>query len=270
MNIKLLTLALIGLLTATVWAMPQEQKIVIKRQAAGSDSIQHKMIFDRDLNLELDDSVNAGVFVIKKPVMREKIARIVIKKSGFLRKNKIIIDFEPLTKTIVKVEDNGKEIEEQKFYKYQKYLEEATEISELEALHPKMEELEFKLQKIQLADTGMMADLEELVVQLEGLRSEHAILKKKQYASILQIIELEKLSEIIQSFYTEAGLTPPQKIKTIEIRGDQFFLNGAEVKGELGQKCIKAYQQHAGSPESVEEGEMRWFDKRKDVQIIFD
>ncbi|MBT4034457.1 MAG: hypothetical protein HOB84_06620 [Candidatus Marinimicrobia bacterium] len=244
----ILIIMLIGLFALT--AIAQEKKVVIHRKPHGED-IHKEVIITQDG--EVSDSAATKIFVRKMPRHGRKAARIVIKKSGFFKKNKIIIDFDPITKKIMKVLDNGKEMHEKKFHKYQEYLEDATELAPLAALHPAMEEMDLKIELGELPPLEGLEGLDSLIVHLEALESAHAVLKKEHYKSIKHVIELDNLAETIQNILGESGATPPQKIETIAIKKGKFFVNGDEIKGVTGQKCIQAYTANSDlSPEEME------------------
>jgi len=206
------------------------------------DSIRNEFIMDHDFNIELlGDSLHENVFILKNPHHEPKTARLIIKKSGFLRKNKIVIDYDPRSLEIFKVVDNDEDITSNRLHKYRDYLEESTEYAELEALHPRMEELEFRIQMDQSTDSAKLKDLKFLLEDLQTLKSDRAHFIKQQYSSIKRVIELDELEEVLQTILSDAGLKAPQKIEEIAIKKGKFFLNGEEIKGEVGQKCIEAY-----------------------------
>lgn len=267
MNKKLATIMLLFSLVSLVWS---QQKMVVKRNTIKGDSTQIIVSIDHDFDINVDDSTHAMVFVQRNPVIEEQVARIVIKKTGLFRKNKIVIDFDPTTQRIVKVMDDDKEVPEKKFHKYQEYLEDATEFSELEDLHPKMEELEYKIQMMELPNSQKLADLNELIIDLEGLKSEHAILKKQQFNSIIQVIKLDHLEEKIQEALEAGGMSPPQKIEKISIEDGKFFVNGQEIEGDLGKKCIQIYAGMSDIPVEDLDVHHKWNDEDIRVQIIFD
>lgn len=214
----------------------------IQRTIDGLDSLGENLIFTEGKHIELlGDSMFNNIFIRKLPHLEERTARIIIKKSGFFRKNKIIIDFNPMTQQIIQVVDNGKTIPENKFHKYQDHLEDATEYAELESLHPRMEELEMKIDMLQLPDSEKLAELEALLIDLEDFDSDRAHFKKQHYASAIRVIELDNLEEEIQNILSDAGVTPPQKIKEIAIEDGKFYLNGEALKGEIAEKCIQLY-----------------------------
>ncbi|MBC8192431.1 MAG: hypothetical protein ISR87_00050 [Candidatus Marinimicrobia bacterium] len=244
-------------------AVAQEKKVIVHKQPQGEK--HHKEIYliqDGDES----DSVAANIIVHRMPRHEQKAARIVIKKSGFFKKNKIIIDFNPMTKKIIKVLDNEKEMPEKKFHKYQEYLEDATELASLEALHPVMEEMDLKIELGELPSLEGLEGLDSLIVHLEALESAHAIIKKKHYKSIKQVIRLDNLAETIQNILAESGATPPQKIETISIEKGKFFVNGDEIIGDTGQKCLQAYMANSDlTPEDMQKkGE------EISIKILFD
>jgi hypothetical protein len=217
----------------------QEKNIIIQKSMHGNDStsLKHVVIIDRDRA----DSTREQVFLHKMPNHHQEAARIVIKKSGFFKKNKIVIDFDPVTKNIVSVIDNGKDMPEKKFHKYQEYLEDATEIAPMRALHPAMEEMDLKIELGDFPNSEELEGLDSLIIQLEALKSAHAVLKKEQYKLVKHVVELDNLAETIQNILAENGATPPQKIETIAIKKGMFYVNGKEIKGAAGEKCIQAY-----------------------------
>lgn len=238
------------------------EEYILHAEDAEGDSVVKKVIIHKtphgtDYTVDIDtdvlmlpegldgDSVKALV-KIKEHHHPRKVARVVIKKSGFFRKNKIVIDFDPGSNTITNVTDNGEEVPESKYHKYQDYLEDATEMSDLESLHPLMEEVEMKVELATLADSEKVAELEELILELEHLESGHATRKKEHYMSIKKVIELEQLVEGIQSIYEGAGLTPPQKIKDITIKNGEFYVNEERVAEVIEEKCLKYYAETSG------------------------
>jgi len=249
------------------------QTIVVHSNLELLDSTTHKII---DIHAGLD-SLNPrmkNIFIQKAPGHHQPTARIVIKKSGFFRKNKIVIDFNPITQEILNVVENEKVILKKKFHKYQEYLEDASDYAELEALHPRMEELEMIMELRDLPDSQKIADLNAILIDLESLESGRALMKKEHFISIKRIIELDELSEAILGLLEDAGVTPPQKIEQIELKDGLFFLNGDEIKGALGQKCIKAYNTHTGievDGDGDGDGDKgTWLEKKNNIKIIFD
>lgn len=274
LNKQLLFLVLFTLATSMVLA--QKQHVVIHKSFGHGDSMETHHSLEHNIKVEvIADSLNdhfiwsqsgdveiAGdstikkIFIQKAPIHQRKAARIVIKKSGFFRKNKIIIDFDPMTREIIKVIDNDKDISSNKYHKYQNYLEDATDFPELEALHPRILELEHKLDALELPDPEMLADLESLIVNLEGLESKKAHYERQKFTLLKHVIELEKLEAVVQGILESAGITPPQKIESIAIEDGKFFINDNEIKGEAGAKCIQAYMEHSNlSPEDMEQRE---------------
>ncbi len=267
------------------WAIGQERRVIVHKKVLNADSLHDPFNFEHDLEFEifdslknhftwshdgvidlLGDSSRREVFIHRAPMHERKAARIVIKKSGFFRKSKIVIDFDPMNQAIIKVLDNDQEVPLQKFHKYQKYLEDATEFAELEALHPRMEELEFKMQSLQLADSEKMADLEALLIDLEKLESGRAHLKREHYSSIKKVIKLENLEKVFQEILENAGMTPPQKLETIAIKKGKFYINGEEIEGDVGKKCIQAYMSNSNL--NSEDLEMKG--EEISIQIKFD
>ncbi len=296
----ILIITVIGLIVSG--AMAQKKHVVIHKEMLHGDSTEFEFTFDHDFNIEiLDDSTHQywlqkgitrldsldkelifadGKYLeflndsaLKKmvvhsiPHFQPKPARIIIKKSGFFRKSKIIIDFDPLTQRILQVIDNDEKVPENKFHKYQDHLEGATEYADYESLHPRMEEIEMKIDMLQLPDSEKLADLEALIIDLENFDSHRAHLKKQHYVSAKRIIELDKLAEGLQNILSDAGITPPQKITSIAIKdGGKFFLNEDEIKGDVGEKCIQFY---------IENTDMTTEDFQKkgeeiSIQITFD
>ncbi len=267
----LLILVMAGLMVTTATAQ-KRQVIVQKTTKPGDQPVMIELDCDHDVDLEVCDSSHPSiifkkefiemdslmqglkmgtepslknVFIHKMPHLEKRIARIVIKKSGFFRKNKIVIDFDPFTRDILKVVDNDKDISPNKFHKYQDYLEDATELSELEALHPAMEEFDLQIELGELPNFEVLEGLDSMIIKLDGLKSKHAVVKKHHYKSMKQIVELENLAEEFQDILTGAGLTPPQKINDIAIKKRKFYINGEEIEGEVGRKCIVAYINHS-------------------------
>ncbi|NQT62637.1 MAG: hypothetical protein HQ556_06725 [Candidatus Marinimicrobia bacterium] len=257
----ILLILLIGLFALT--AIAQEKRVVVHRKPHGEEV--HKEVFITQLG-EDSDSAMTKIFVHKMPRHEQKAARIVIKKSGFFKKNKIIIDFDPMTKKIMNVLDNGKEMPEKKFHKYQEYLEDATELAPLAALHPAMEEMDLRIELGELPSLEGLEGLDSLIIHLDALESAHAVIKKEHYKSIKHVIELDNLAETIQNILGESGATPPQKIETIAIKKGKFYVNGDEIKGETGKKCIQAYMANSDlTPEDMEKkGE------EISIKILFD
>ncbi|MBT3228044.1 MAG: hypothetical protein HOD43_04515 [Candidatus Marinimicrobia bacterium] len=267
---KFVTLLILTFSASLVLA--QTKQVIVHKMGHDGDSLKKEILVDHKINIEflgdslqdhflwshegnfevLGDSALKKVFVHKMPRHERKAARIVIKKSGFFRKNKIVIDFDPMTQAIIKVVDNDKDVSPNKFHKYQNYLEDATEFAELEALHPRMEELEFKMQSFELADSEKLAGLEAILIDLEALESDRALFKREHYSSLIKVIELENLEEVFQDILEDAGVTPPQKIESISIKEGKFFVNGDEIKGDVGEKCLQAYMGHSNlSPEDI-------------------
>jgi len=257
----ILLIMLIALLALT--SLAQEKKVVIHRKPHGEEHRKEVFISHDG---EVSDSATTKIFVHKRPHHEKKATRIIIKKSGFFKKSKIVIDFDPITKKIMKVLENGKEMPEKKFHKYQEYLEDATELAPLEALYPAMEEIDLKIELGELPSLEGLEDLDSLIIHLEALESAHAVIKKKHYKSIKRIIELDNLAETIQNILAESGTTPPQKIEMISIEKGVFYANGEKVKGEAGQKCLQAYLSQSDlSQEDL--------DRKKEeisIKIIFD
>jgi len=281
---QILFLAIITL-TAS-FALAQKRHVVIHKSMGSGDSltshhsmehnIQVEVIADslddhfiwsqsRDLEI-IGDSTLKKVFIHKTPHHERKAARIVIKKSGFFRKHKIIIDFDPMTRQIIKVTDNNKDVAPNKYHKYQDYLEDATDFPELEALHPRIIELEHKLEALELPNPEMLADLETLIVNLEGLESKKAHYERQKFTLLKHVIELEKLESVVQGILEDSGITPPQKIESIAIEDGKFFVNDEVVDGAAGTKCIEAYLEHSNM--TLEDLEQR--DENISVHISFD
>ena len=205
------------------------------------DSLHSKLIYMTEGDIAFsDDSTLKNVFIHRTPSHEKKVARIIIKKSGFFRKSKIVIDYDPRTQNILNVVENGKEITANKFHKYQDYLEESAELGDLDALYPAMEDFELQLELGELANLEVLEGLDSLLIVLEGLESLPAIIKKERYKSLKHIVELETLTDELQSILTSAGITPPQKIKEMSIKKRKFYLNGEEITGSVGEKCIQA------------------------------
>jgi len=282
-KIKLFILVLLTL--SVSWSLAQNKQITIHREMLDTDSLHNEILLNFDVNLDVFDSLTTSftwshdgdiellgdsalqnVFVVRTPMHDRKAARIVIKKSGFFKKNKIIIDFDPLSRRIIKVVDNNKEIDSKKFHKYQDYLEDATDFAELEALHPRMEELELKLEGFEFPNPEMLADIESLIVNLEGLESKKAHLEKKKFTLMKHVFELENLEGVFQDILENHGITPPQKIEDIAIKKGKFFVNGDEVKGEAGKRCIQAYLEHS----DLTSEDMEIKGEEISVQISFD
>lgn len=250
---------------ATSFALGQQKHIVIEKKIHNGDSLSVHGQEDHEVQIQIiadslhdhfkwshsegveifNDSAFKNIFVHKMPMHTRNAARIVIKKSGFFRKSKIVIDFDPMTKGIIKIVDDGEEVPAKKFHKYQDYLEDASDFAELEALHPRIEELELKLEGLELPNPEMLADLESLIVNLEGLESKKAHLERQKFTLMKHVFELEKLEGVVQGILEEAGVTPPQKIETISIKNGKFFINDEEIKGEVGEKCLQAYLEHS-------------------------
>lgn len=219
-----------------------KQQTVVHQRMITSDSTGAEFMMDHNFNIELlGDSLSQNVFIVKNHHSQQKTARIIIKKSGFFRKNKIIIDYDPRSLEIFKVADNDELIPANKFHKYQEYLEDATELSELEALHPAMDEFDLQIELGELPNFEALEGLDSLIIQLKGLESKQALLKKEHFMSIKHIVELDNLTEEIQNVLSAEGITPPQKIREIAIKKGKFFLNGDEVKGAIGEKCLQVY-----------------------------
>ncbi len=244
----ILLILLIGLFALSSAA--QEKRVIIHKNPHGEEHRKEVLITQDG---EMSDSAMANIFIHKIPRHEKKAARIVIKKSGLFKKSKIIIDFDPVTKKIVKVMDNDNEIPEQKFHKYQEYLADATELAPLEALHPAMEEMDLRIELGKLPSLEGLEGLDSLIGHLEALESAHAVIKKEHYKSIKHVIKLDNLAETIQNILAESGATPPQKIETISIKKGKILVNGDEIKGDAGQKCIQAYMANSDlTPEDME------------------
>ncbi|MCF7822985.1 MAG: hypothetical protein K9N35_02340 [Candidatus Marinimicrobia bacterium] len=296
-NQKNLILGILFILLSST-SMAQDEVIIDMRSDGGADSIFNRIFINHDF--DLSDSTNRKTFYIRStpsfdekngilfinhdldsfdstggkillrsiPSREKKAARVVIKKSGLFRKNKIVIDFDPATHHIVKVTDNGNDVPISKFHKYQDYLEEANDFTELEALHPRMEELEWNMVVDDLSDSVKIAKIEYVLQDLENLKSDRAKFKKEHFVSIKKILELDELAETIQKVLEESGMTPPQKIKEIKIKDEIFFLNGEEITGELGKKCIAVCQNHVNSDDRKIKGWKQ--ESSSDIHIIFD
>ncbi len=268
MNSKKVLLNIVILTLLTSWTLAQTRQVIVHKAEKPGDPTLVELDFDHDIELELYDSLHhqivfkkelieldslvqgikmvtdstlRKVFVHRVPQVEKRTARIIIKKSGFLRKNKIVIDFDPVSRKIVNVVDNDKDISENKFHKYQDYLEDVTELPELEALHPAMEAFDLQFELGELPNFEVLEGLDSMIIKLDGLKSKHAVAKKQHYRSLKQIVELDNLTEELQNILTAAGITPPQKINDIAIKERKFYLNGDEISGAVGQKCIQAY-----------------------------
>lgn len=272
---RYLSILLILLVAGSVGLAQEKEKekhkqkiVVMHKEGTHGDSLIDKYIHINDG--DLPDSLMKKVIIHKDKEVHKKVGRVVIKKSGLFKKNKIVIDFDPDSEKILKVVDNGEEVPESKFHKYQDELEGATEYADLESLHPKMEEVEVNIELGAIADSEKFADLEELILELEHMDSEHAKMKQEHYLSVKKVVELDKLQETIQKILENAGETPPQKIKEIEIRKGKFYLNGEEIEGELGQKCIQAYAEQADMKLEKLTQDDRWPIGDINIHILFD
>lgn len=269
---KVLLILVVASLIASTLTAQKRHKVIVHKPANPASTTVVDLDYDHDIEFELYDSSNhpiimkkefikldslmqgikmvtdsslKNVFIHRIPHMEKRTARIIIKKSGFFRKNKIIIDFDPLSSRIVKVIDNDKEVSESKFHKYQEYLEDATELSELDALHPEMEEFDLQIELGELPNMEVLEGLDSMIIRLDALKSKHAVVKRQHYKAMKQVVELENLTEEFQDIITSAGLTPPQKINDISIEKSKFYLNGEELQGDVGEKCIQAYLNHS-------------------------
>ena len=66
--------------------------------------------------------------------------------------------------------------------------------------------------------------------------------------------------------WQKVALPPPQKIETIDIKKGKFFVNGDEIIGAAGQKCIQAYMANSDlTPEDMEKKE-----EEISIKIVFD
>ena len=264
---NLLIVSLLVLVQMTL-LMGQEKKIVIQTEIDG-DMIEDEILLNLPHIEFADSNADAMVFIKKMPEHMPRVSRVIVKETGFLKKNKVIIDFDVHSQTILKVVDNGKEVDPKKFHKYQEHLEGATELSELEALVPRMEEIELKIELADLDDSLKLINLDSILIDLEGLKSEHALLSRERLISMKKVIELETLTEDIQETLESAGMTPPQKIESISIKDRKFFLNGEEIKGDVGKKCIQIYTDLSGV-ELDHDSENKWMDKDIQIEIRLD
>ena len=260
----LLLLLTFGLVTAQEKKV--EKKVVVTKEVHGIGEKDHDYFIIADEGGT--DSLLQTVLIHKRGIPHHKVGRIIIKESGFFKKNKIIIDFDPMTKTIVKVVDNGEEVSPKKYHKYQDHLDDATEYAELEALMPQVEELELAIELGDLPDSHKLAELDKLIIELKGLESEHAVLKREHFASVRKVIELDNLVEVVKDVLAENGITPPAKIEDISIKDGRFFLNGEEIKGEVGKKLIEAYALEGDM--KIEHLHGDGDESEIDVHIIFD
>mgnify|MGYP006865013674 CR=1 FL=1 len=218
--------------------------MIILRGSEGADSSLYNITIDSDM--DLSDSSGTMLWVKSPAHHKRQAARIVIKKTGFFRKSKIVIDFDPTSLEILKVIDNDKEVKPSKFHKYQDHLEDANDYSDLEALHPKMQEIEMRIEQADISDADKIAGLDSILVVLSELESDRAQIKMDHYVTVKRVVELDKLADTILSIIENSGATPPQKVKEIKMEDGKFFLNGDEIKGETGQKCLDAYSSASG------------------------
>lgn len=244
-----------------------QTKVVVKKKVHSGP--EHEKVIMQMHEGDMPDSTE-NVFIIRKAMPSyAPVARIIIKESGFLKKKKIVIDFDPMSKTITAVRDNGEEVSEAKFHKYQEYLEDTIELPELEAIEPRMKELEMRISALDGMDSVHLVEIEALLEDLEGLDSELALMKKHQLRSAKHVIEMDKISEAIANLLEAEGATPPQKIREIKIEKGKFYLNGEEIPGELGEKCIQAFQfQTQSGMETETEGGMQWIDDDMNIHIV--
>jgi len=108
-----------------------------------------------------------------------------------------------------------------------------------------MEEFDLQIELGELPNMEVLEGLDSMIIRLDALKSKHAVVKRQHYKAMKQVVELENLTEEFQDIITSAGLTPPQKINDISIEKSKFYLNGEELQGDVGEKCIQAYLNHS-------------------------
>ena len=131
--------------------------------------------------------VTGSLYTQDTPVNNDELGVIKITKSGFFLRDTLIIKYNKFDKSIQSVRDNGKNIPENKFYKYEKQIQEVLEHTKLEDILVEIDEMDDLLKRTDIHDTLKLAELHRIKEYLDAMNFDLA----DTYLDIYSIYEDE-------------------------------------------------------------------------------
>ncbi len=227
--------------------------------------IDVEVILDTDSLLQdLGDKV---VMIQKKHRGHQPPAKVIILKSGFFRRDTTIVYYDPLDRTILKVIDDGQEMDAGEFHKYRDQLDGAMEMAELEDLEPRIEDLEIKLSLPDFPDSLKLKELDSLLVELKELDSKQAKLNLEKLISTRTILFGDVQQPDFPALLEKAGINISQGVTTLRIEKGKISINGEPISPEQQAAFDTVYEEAMGEPlsgDDVLELQFDWQEEEND------
>jgi tyrosyl-tRNA synthetase len=184
------------------------------------------------------------------------VQQIIIKHSGFLKDDELIIQFRKDDHEIIKVVDEGKIVADEEFYKYESMLHNYLQFRSLEEIVPRikrlkrdirrraahlaplrireMVQLELKLDSLRL---NLIAPRERIARQLSEsvLQTQRDMLEIKARLKLEQTEIQQTIQKLIKELLQE-GIIPSKEDVTIKTKKGKCWVNGRRLSDEEIEK----------------------------------
>ncbi len=185
-----------------------------------------------------------------------EIGKVTINRSGFLSKDTTIILYRKYDHKILQVVENGKEVAEDKLYKYENELENALDNDVLVQKLPEIDELEKRLDSPDFPDSAKLAEIKRILENMDDMKSEIGSIKVNMLKIRREILIARVLRNEIRNLLESNNFNPGDNVKTLELSRGKCKIDGVELGYDLAwevRKIVNKYRfKKLGEDESIQ------------------
>jgi hypothetical protein len=193
--------------------------------------------------------------------VRDSVEKIIIRKSGFMKDEEVVIRYRSSDHQIIEVIDKGEKIPDKDFREYESILWSYLELRNIESLKPRIERLRREVRESSRLDSLKVRRLRLIDEKLDSLRVRLVRGRSRQSRQLLRrTLELDsKLSRVRERLYSveeihrnmekfldallEEKIIPDKEDLEIEFRKGDCFIDGRKVPSDTKERIKEIYKE---------------------------
>lgn len=172
------------------------------------------------------------------------IGTVTITRSGFRKDSKLEIRYRKHDRKIMGVTDNGKEIPENKFHKYEKKLSGALESTTVSERLPEFDDLAKRLDSGDMPDSVKLDEITSVLVEIDKLESGLARTYKGLFEAKQRMILLANLRHEILDALASHRFILKNECRELAISSDACWIDGERLSDEAFQIVHSLWQKY--------------------------
>lgn len=212
------------------------------------------------LSLVFTLTTNTNAQVVRNRTAKDSLEKIIIKQSGFMKDDEIIIIYRSSDHTIVEVIDKGDDISKQYHHKYESILQSYIELRNIESIKSRIDILKRELRGKSRLDSAELNRFRLIDENLTGLRSRliknnnrrSDLLLEKTIGLERQMVEVREIQSVTSEYgnklenflnrLLDEKIIKSKKNLEFRVRYGKCRINGEKVTSDTFKRIKEIYK----------------------------